>query len=417
LLRQLQRSERLGAEELRKNQQQALGALLKHAQATTRFYRNYDPDAARTEESFSRLPLLTRRDLQARYEELKSDAVPRADGAVGESRTSGSSGTPVRVLKTAREQLVWRALTLRDHAWHRRDLRRKLGVIRQGAKRGRSANWGSATRGLRTGPAVGIGVREPLEAHLDWLLEQDPDYLLTYPSLAGALAQASLERGAPRPKRLREVRTLGELLPPQARELCRAAWNVPLTDMYSAQEVGYIALQCPEHEHYHVQSESVLVEVLDDAGAPCRPGQVGRVVVTSLHNRATPLIRYELGDYAEPGEACPCGRGLPVLRRVVGRARNMLVTATGQRYWPSFGSRSLTEIAPVLQHQFVQKSFDLIEARLVTAAPLDPAQEARLREAILGRLPAGFGVEFAYPARIERSAGGKYEDFVSEITV
>ena len=144
---------------------------------------------------------------------------------------------------------------------------------------------------------------------------------------------------------LREVRTLGEASTPDLRALCREAWGVPLVDVYSAEEVGYIALQCPEHEHYHVQAESVLVEILDERGAPAPPGETGRVVVTDLHNFAMPLVRYEIGDYAEVGEPCACGRGLPVLRRIVGRVRNMLrdaraASATGRRSARAGSSRS-----------------------------------------------------------------------------
>jgi phenylacetate-coenzyme A ligase PaaK-like adenylate-forming protein len=71
-----------------------------------------------------------------------------------------------------------------------------------------------------------------------------------------------------------------------------------------------------------VQSESVLLEIVDDAGRACAPGRAGRVVVTSLHNFATPLIRYELGDLAEFGAPCACGRSLPVISRVLGRSRS-----------------------------------------------------------------------------------------------
>src|SRR6185295_14515719 len=99
-------------------------------------------------------------------------------------------------------------------------------------------------------------------------------------------------------------------------------WGVGVVDVYSSEECGQIALQCPEHEQYHVQSESVLVEVLDDEGRPCAPGTIGRVVLTTLQNFAMPLIRYDIGDFAEPGPACPCGRALPVLTRIVGRVRN-----------------------------------------------------------------------------------------------
>ena len=164
-----------------------------------------------------------------------------------------------------------------------------------------------------------------------------------------------------------------------------------------------------------MQAENVLVEVLDAEGRPCAPGEAGRVVVTDLHNFAMPLVRYEIGDYAEPGADCDCGRGLPVLRRILGRVRNTLVTRGGERYWPTFGGRAFLDIAPVRQHQFVQRSFDLVEARLVVDRRLDAAQEERLRRHILSRLPAGIEVSIVYCEAIPRSASGKFEDFVSEV--
>src|SRR3546814_20039888 len=62
------------------------------------------------------------------------------------------------------------------------------------------------------------------------------------------------ERGIAFP-RLREVRTLSELLPPETRRLCRDVWGLKIADLYSTQEAGYLALQCPEHEHYHRSEE------------------------------------------------------------------------------------------------------------------------------------------------------------------
>ena len=67
-----------------------------------------------------------------------------------------------------------------------------------------------------------------------------------------------------------------------------------------------------------------MIEILDESGHAFGPEEAGRVVVSDLHNFAMPLIRYEIGDYAAPGEACPYGRGLPVLRRVLGRTRNRI---------------------------------------------------------------------------------------------
>jgi phenylacetate-CoA ligase len=422
VLQQLERTQWLESDKLRELQFAQLEVLLRHAHATVPWYRSrwagaYDPAAPLTHERFARLPLLARRDLLQGFGDLRSSAVPQAHGTPVEARTSGSTGAPVRFLSAPLMGLYWNAFTLRDHQWHGRDLSRKLAVIRRETETSDVANWGPATAGLVvTGRSVANSIREDAGRQLDWLLNERPAYLFTYPSLLAEIARLSLKRGA-RMEGLLEVRTLAESLAPGLRELCQEAWGVPLTDMYSASETGYLALQCPEHEHYHVQSEGVLLEVLNEAGAPCAAGQVGRVVVTALHNFAMPLIRYDIGDYAEVGEPCACGRGLPVLRRVLGRVRNVLTTADGKKFWPVFGTRALMDSAPVLQVQFVQKTHDLVEARVVVAAPLTSEQEDVFRRRVLSMLPAGMRLQFQYCASIPRSASGKFEEFLSEISV
>ena len=422
ILSQLESTQWLSPDRLLELQLSQLEVLLRHAYASVPHYRQvwgglYDPSAPLTQERFSRLPKLTRRELQENFETLKSGSIPPAHGSVAEARSSGSTGSPVRVLKTQVTQLMWNAITLRDHVWHRRDLSGRLAAIRHGVPTGEFAGWGTATHGLvATGPSAVLGVKEDIDAQLHWLQGQQPAYLLTYPSNLRELLKRSRELGVLLPT-LREARTFGEVLPEEVRELCRTAWSVPVTDVYSAEEIGYIALQCPQQEHYHAQSEGVFVEILDEHGRACAPGEIGRVVVTALHNFATPLVRYELGDFAVGGVPCGCGRGLPVIRRIMGRTRNILQSAAGKRYWPSLGSHGFPEIAPILQHQFVQKSLDLLEARLVTRAPLTAEQEGNLRRHILSGLPAGFRLNFVYCDRIARSAGGKYEDFVSEVSL
>ena len=199
------------------------------------------------------------------------------------------------------------------------------------------------------------------------------------------------------------------------RRVCAEVWHARVTDIYSANEVGYLALQCPGRDSYHVQAESCFVEVLDDAGAPCGPGQSGRVVVTPLHNFAMPLIRYELGDYAEVGAACPCGRGLPVLSRVLGRTRNMVVLPNGDRRWPIFGAFHFAEIAPVRQHQLIQRGATQVEVRLVVDRALTDPELARIRGRVVESLGFPFELVFSFPSEIGRSPGGKYEEFRSDM--
>jgi len=105
----------------------------------------------------------------------------------------------VQVLGTAVTAASWRVLTLRDHLWHCRDLSKNLAVIRfvdsEAARPpgGAKANqWGSATRGLiDTGPCALLHINSTTDDQARWLLQQDPDYLITYPTVVHALARAS----------------------------------------------------------------------------------------------------------------------------------------------------------------------------------------------------------------------------------
>ena len=99
----------------------------------------------------------------------------------------------------------------------------------------------------------------------------------------------------------------------------------------------------------------------------------------------------------------------------MGRARAMLTLPDGSRSWPLMGGSRFAEIAPVRQYQFVQKSPERIEARLVVKRPLTTDEEDKLRQRMLARLGHPFEISLSYVKRIERQAGEKYEEFKSEI--
>lgn len=136
------------------------------------------------------------------------------------------------------------------------------------------------------------------------------------------------------------------------------------------------------------------------------------MVVSTLHNLAMPLLRYEIGDHAEVGGPCACGRGLHTITRVLGRTRNMLVMPDGTRRWPIVGF-PIRDVAPVVQHQLVQTSRDTIEVRLVVERRITPDEEAQLAQKVRTALGAEFDLRFSYVPAIERSPVGKYEDFRS----
>ena len=128
------------------------------------------------------------------------------------------------------------------------------------------------------------------------------------------------------------------------------------------------------------------------------------------------MVRYSLGDMAEASAPCRCGRGLPTVRRIVGRSRNLIRLPTGDRVWPSlggFGPEGYLKALPILQFQIVQTELDLREVRLVTARPLNAEEEQFIVARTNRALGYPFRVEFRYfEDRLPLPASGKFEDFV-----
>ena len=423
---QMEQSQWWPQEKVRKQQFKQIDALLRHSVQHVPYYREIlgkvITGQALNEEQWHNIPLLTRDTLQRVGNKLRAETVPPDHGKLLLQRTSGSTGKPVEILATELTNFFWNVFTLRHTLWHHSDISGKLAVIRHlkddNAKPPhgiRSKNWGSATAGMsETGICVMINIHTPISEQAAWLEKEQPDYFMTHPSVLQELALHCQREGVQFPF-LREVYTISEALPDGLRELCQKVWGVKLIDLYSTIELGYLALQCPEHEHYHVQSEGVLLEVLDDNGKPCTPGQVGKVVVTSLHNFATPLIRYELGDFAEVGEPCPCGRGLPVIKRILGRYRNLVTLPNGERCWPKFGIGEILKIAPVSQFQAIQHSVQDIEFLLVMKRALNDEENYKLNKLFRNNLHQEMNITIREVDDIPRSASGKYEEFVSRL--
>lgn len=428
LLFQLQQSEWLPPEQIRRNQYTQASHLVNFAARRVPFYRErlaaagVPLDRLLTPDQWRRIPLLRREDIQDQGEALVSQPPPKGHGTSAAVSTSGSTGKPVTVHSTGVAQLLWSAITIRDHIWHNRDVSRKFIAIRKikgHNTRDRRAmtrpTWGPPLGDIfASGPSGLLSINTAIEEQLKWLQAQQPAYLLTYPSSLRELLDLCAKRGARIPG-LEQVRTMAEIVSPELRADCREVLGADIADMYSSQECGYFALQCPGHDHYLVQAESVLLEVIDDDGEACRPGETGRVVVTPLVNFAMPLLRYEIGDYATVGGPSTCGRGLPVLERILGRVRNMLVCPDGSKIWPSFGTKTLMKVAPVRQYQIVQQDRTTIEARIVLWRPASPEEEAALTTHLRDNLPEGLNVMLRYLDEIPRSAGGKYEDFVCNV--
>lgn len=431
LLTQLEQSQWLSAAAIERAQAVQLRVLIQHAQRHSAFhvqrlagFRPHPADSLR--DCLAAIPLMTRSDLQSRRADIDCTWLPPEHGEVSPTRSTGSTGEPVVVRRSGLNTLIWRAMTLREHLWQRRDFSQSLAVIRaqfpvgDPARRGVSwADWGPPVNQLfASGPTHALNLQTDIRHQSAWLQQLQPGYLLTYPNNLAALldlAEADPARLVGL-GRLKQVRTIGETLHDVLRERCRRTLGVGIADVYSSQELGVIAIECPQSSGYHLMSEGLVFELLREDGQGCLAGETGRVVVTDLHNFATPLIRYELGDLAEADGPCSCGRGLPKIRRILGRQRNLLRLPDGRRLWPTVGALEYRDIAPVRQYQIVQRSLERVTLRLAVERPLSRAEERGLAEKLVEFLGHRFEVELEYCGpTIPRGPGGKFEDFVSEV--
>lgn len=423
----LESSQWLPPEQHLERQLRHLGDLIRHARRFVPFYRDVLRDLAVPESGpvapglLRAIPVVSRRQVQEAPERFRAGNIPDGHGKSREIFTSGSTGTPLSVRCTEFTNAMQNALSLRSYLWHGFRFGGSLAIIRwfpneQAAPPGVSAaRWSTAGAiPFPTGPSHMLSIKTSVQEQADWLLRANPDYLIAFPTALFGILQEFRARGRT-PERLKGIQTFGETVTTECRAAVREMLGFELQDIYSSQEMGIMATQCADHPVYHVQSESVLLEVLDESDSPVADGETGRVVVTNLHNYATPILRYDHGDYATAGGPCACGRGLPVLTEILGRIRNLFVLPDGRTYWPVSNARYFHEVAPIRQYRIIQTSVRDLEVELVCSEPVDEHQQAELIRLVQHAQPAPFHVHLRFVEDIPRTAGGKYEEFICRV--
>ncbi|MEO5713057.1 MAG: hypothetical protein ABIT37_06175 [Luteolibacter sp.] len=435
VLGQLAESQFMTHEQLAMARRPQVEALMDHAGAQLPFWRErlraagLDPETRNQtalsmpewNERWASLQILTRAEVQSLDGQLRAGKLPDGHGNVGESVTSGSSGRPVRIARSTLDYFYWQAFQLREHVWRGRDISgRFLSILRDDSRElmdesvhlRRMADWGPpASVVWPTGPSFLLDYRTPIRALIQTICELKPDYLCTFPSLLLEILRHARDEGITLPP-LMEAVGVGEASPPELDGLCREVWDAPLASTYTAAETGAMAYQCREGGRWHLQSEKSIIEVLDPEGHPCAPGETGRVVVTPLHNFAMPLLRYEIGDLATVGKGpCACGRTLPILDAIPGRARDLLMLPSGELRPPYYGHSAVMKVRSIRQHQVIQTSRNHVCFRLVVAQPLTREEEDHVIRSAIDALGGSFGVSIRYVDEILRSPNGKFAEF------
>ncbi len=433
LFQQLDQSQWLSPEELERLQLERFRHLMAHCLQHVPYYREsfraagIEPRDVQTMTDFRRLPLLMRRTYQERFPEFCSGTLPVGMRYAATSTTSGTSGLPVEVRQTDAVGLWWVAFYLRDLEWSQIDPRGKLASIRaitmktpelqQAFRAGMMRPcWQSTMQDfLESGPSFGMDLAQEGHAQLSWLRRIQPDYLLSSPTNLDYLACLLEEEGQPISS-LKAIQAISETLHEDVQQRIESAFVVPVKNLYSCVEAGYLASPCPEGHGLHVHSENVILEVLDDDGQPCAAGQSGRVVLTTLRNYLTPFIRYEILDAATPGpERCSCGRGLPLLARVDGKRRPMFWLSDVRRKNTGALVNALGKLKGMRQRQIVQTGLEAVTVRVVPGTDWTAEHSDRVRQLVTDFFERPIQIEVQLLKQLERPARGKLLEVINEL--
>jgi len=213
------------------------------------------------------------------------------------------------------------------------------------------------------------------------------------------------------------VFTTAEKLMLPMRKNIEGAFDCNVYDAYGLNDGGVGAYECSEHNGLHIDTERSIMEVVDDTGSQMKDG-VGSILATSLHNYAMPFIRYDTGDMGHIVEdVCGCGRGSMLLKEVMGRSVDVLLTPEGKSVHGWFFLYIFWEhCKSIKEYQVVQEKIDKIVIKIVQDDNFDEKQIEIIRD-IIKRKSSGWDVEFRFVDEIERTNAGKYKFIINELKI
>lgn len=423
--RYLEQTQWLSLDELRAIQAGELRRLLRHAYDTTAYYRRVMDERGLTPrdiagpEELWKLPVLDRAAITDPAQRTSSAPPP----AAVKKKTGGTTGEPLVFAYNA-DSRYWRDATrLRAYAWAGYEV---------GA---RSLHyWGRMTiepprahkikmtidRGLKREHYVDCGARD--DAHYQSVVEEirrkRPEVIVCFTQAGADLARYVVRTGQ------RDWGTIPVLCGAERvfdhdREVLQQAFGPAVFETYGCREVMLIGSECEHHDGLHTSMENLIVElVVRDGGEerPAKPGEVGDVVLTDLHNLHMPFIRYANGDraMARKPERCACGRWLERIGPIDGRVSETLIDGRGRRVTGLLFNVLFTELAETTrQFQVVQHVDRSITLKIVPSDQMTDGTLAHLRKAFAKYLP-DVPIDTALVDDIPVTAAGKRKLVVVE---
>ncbi len=365
----LLRSQWWSRDELLAFQWAELSKLIRLAASSTPYYRELfrriglEPGDVKSWDDFRRIPVLRREDVVQNKDGLASTALRRAE--LLPHATGGSSGVPVRFYRTW-ESYDWRiACTRRAYGWSGYAPGEKS-LYLWGAPVGKqsfTARWRSKlANGLmrsRVLPTFAQNDEVWLRAAQSYRAYR-PRFLIGYASSLLRFSRYVAERGLSLPAP-RAVLSGAEGLGARERAFIAGTLGAPVFNTYGSREFMSIGGECELHDGMHINSENILVETENPDSNDASP-----LLVTDLHNHGTVFLRYFIGDSGTLSDRhCVCGRSLPLLGSIQGRALDTLTLASGRNVSGLLFHHILKDIPEIVSYQVKQLSPQAVEVRAV----------------------------------------------------
>lgn len=423
--RELQRTQWLSPDELLVLQTERLRSLIRDCKDSHPFYRdrlarlNPNFEARDLPAVLAQIPILERRDAQ-RLIGMAPSGWRRALRSTGRY-TAGTTGVPLVLMVDAEANARTLAARLRAMSW--------FGIERgdrEGRLWGRSAErTGKLNAALKDFALNRMRIiprdiePELMEQTLTEYHRRKPAYLYGYTSMIVRLAAALAERGLNDNLNLKAAIVTAEECKPRDAEWLSKTLGCPVANEYGCSEVDIIAHSCLAGG-VHLMSDNLLIEVLP-AEKPM-PDGAGPLLITDLHNRMSPIIRYRLGDaVALDTKQCECGRGLPLVKRFIGRSEKQWVWCPDGRRVHSyifdyFIDHIVGSGVDVRQARVAQLAIDRLCVDAIVGGDLEAARqvfERAVERELVPHLGSEIHIEITLNQRIVPIPGHKAEFFVA----
>lgn len=406
-------------------QNRQLRNLLRHAQARSKFWRQRIPSRPVAHGTLRYLPMQRREDV-AKQTALEGSLVAsdRASPAVSYAST-GSTGVPVEVFVAPENayynlirglaQFFFDGLSLQESRTQIIPASSMAKLKRERVAVQWHESWaGPLSKVFSTGPTKRITHSYDDDALIEELTKDRIGYLVS-PSryIAILLSKGGLELI----KKL-EIKLWFHNADYRDPEIVNSLKSVGISSLsnYSAGEIGPIAFECSKHNGYfHVAHSNVIVECDQQATVTFNDVSVGKLLITHLHSYATPLIRYDVGDFAQLEQTCPCGHDGSTISNIFGRGKHFVRLSDGTLRPFYLSTRLLQHAVAFTECRIRQPDLDTITVEIGGRDNLSLDEEAQLKELIIKATDSGFHIKITTVKEIDWSGNPKRLFFSSAV--